>query len=91
VNLHYTETALAEIDSLFSYVAERNPAAAAGIVARVEQVASRLVEFPYLGHPVDELDVRILPLGRYPYLIFYTVNSDRIAIIHVRHAARLRP
>ena len=91
MNIRYTETALREIESIFAYVAEHNPIAAAQIVTRVTGLVSRLDEFPYLGHVVDEQDVRIVPLGRYPYLIFYRVAGDEVAIIHVRHAARLRP
>jgi hypothetical protein len=29
-----------------------------------------------------------MPLGRYPYLIFYTISGDELSILHVRHGAR---
>ena len=86
----YTETALAEIEQIFAYVAAHNPPAAGRVVARIEQVIARIGEFPQMGHPVDEPTVRIVPVGRFPYLIFYTV-TDEVTVIHVRHAARLRP
>jgi hypothetical protein len=35
-------------------------------------------------------DVRVIPVGRFPYRIFYTVSMDDVVILHVRHAARLR-
>jgi toxin ParE1/3/4 len=89
MKVRYTATALREIDSIFVYVAGRDAAAAGKIVARVEQLVSRLAEFPFLGHVVDEPDVRVVPLGRYPYLVFYRVASEEVAILHVRHAAHL--
>jgi hypothetical protein len=35
-----------------------------------------------------EGNVRIVPLVRYPYVIFYQVKEDRIEILHVRHTSR---
>jgi plasmid stabilization system protein ParE len=29
-----------------------------------------------------------MPIGRYPYLVFYTLGDDEIVILHVRHGAR---
>jgi plasmid stabilization system protein ParE len=39
----------------------------------------------------DEMGVRMAPLGRYPYLIFYAIEGDDVVILHVRHGARQRP
>jgi toxin ParE1/3/4 len=33
-------------------------------------------------------EVRVVPLIRYPFKIFYTVIEDRLMILHIRHAAR---
>jgi hypothetical protein len=33
-------------------------------------------------------DVRMMPLVRYPYKIFYRILGDTIRILHIRHAAR---
>lgn len=91
MKVRYTEAALLEIDSIFSYVAERDPVAAARIVTRIEQLVSRLAAFPHLGHAADEPSVRVVPLGRYPYLVFYAIGFDEVMIVHVRHAARRPP
>jgi len=32
--------------------------------------------------------VRAMPLGRYPYLIFYTALENELVVLHVRHASR---
>jgi toxin ParE1/3/4 len=32
--------------------------------------------------------VRVAPLGRYPYKIFYRVAGDTVEILHIHHAAR---
>jgi hypothetical protein len=33
-------------------------------------------------------NVRVVPLVRYPFKIFYTFDHDTITILHIRHAAR---
>jgi plasmid stabilization system protein ParE len=35
--------------------------------------------------------LRILQPTRYPYRIYYTVQSDEIVILHIRHTARRTP
>jgi plasmid stabilization system protein ParE len=32
--------------------------------------------------------VRVVPLVRYPFKIFYTVSSDTVTVLHIRHASR---
>jgi hypothetical protein len=29
-----------------------------------------------------------MPLGRYPYLLFYTLSGEELIVLHVRHGAR---
>jgi len=91
MKVRYSETALGELDELFAYIFERDRSAAAAVVERVERLAALLGEFPFVGHDTDEAGVRMVPLVRYPFLIFYAVNGDEVVVLHVRHAARLRP
>ena len=37
---------------------------------------------------IPKLGVHALWLGRYPYIVYYRVVGDDIAIVHIRHAAR---
>ena len=32
--------------------------------------------------------VRIAPMGRYPYKIFYRIKDGAVEILHIHHAAR---
>jgi addiction module RelE/StbE family toxin len=89
MRVRYTQAALTEIDEIFAYIAADNPDAAARVVDRIEQVVARVGEYPLMGPRSDEPDVRLIPIGRYPYLIFYAV-TDVVTILHVRHAARRR-
>jgi plasmid stabilization system protein ParE len=93
MNVRYSHTALRELDEIFAYINERNQTAAVRVVERIERVASLIGEMPFMGHTTDEEGVRVMPLVRYPFLIFYTVNdlADEVVILHVRHGARQRP
>jgi hypothetical protein len=32
--------------------------------------------------------IRGMPVGRYPYLVFWTVEAGEIWVLHIRHGAR---
>jgi plasmid stabilization system protein ParE len=92
MKVRFSETALRETDEIFAYLYERNPSAAAAVVDRVNRVAALLEQAPFAGHKADEPGVRIMPLVRYPFVVFYTVSDDdEVVILHVRHGARRRP
>jgi len=87
----YTETALIEVNEIFAYIAQRNPAAAARVVARIERTIRNIGDFPEIAQEADEPEVRRIPAGRYPFIIFYTIEADEVVILHVRHGARRWP
>ena len=93
MKVRWSETALAEMDSIFSYVFEYSRSAAAAVVGRIEELTALLGEFPLVGHLTDEADVRVLSVVRYPFMIFYTIDNaaDEIVVLHVRHTAQERP
>lgn len=91
MRIRYTETALVEVDEIFAYVAQRNPAAAARVVARIERTIKNLSDFPEMAQEADEPGVRRIPAGHYPFIVFYTIEADEVVILHVRHGARRWP
>ncbi|MGO8797680.1 MAG: type II toxin-antitoxin system RelE/ParE family toxin [Roseiarcus sp.] len=64
-------------------------ASAAAAEARFREIIAHLAEHPEAAAPVIERPgMRVIPLIRYPYKIFYRVFEDRIRIPHIRHASR---
>ena len=92
MRVRWSETALTEIEDIFSYIFERNRSAASAVVKRIEGLTALLEEFPQAGHVTDEPDIRVLSVVRYPFLIFYTIEeaTDEIFVLRVRHAAQDR-
>jgi toxin ParE1/3/4 len=93
MKVRWSETALVEIEHIFSYIFERNRSAAAAVVERIEALTKLLEEFPFAGHVTDETDVRVLSVVRYPFLIFYAIDdaSREVVILHVRHSSQDQP
>jgi plasmid stabilization system protein ParE len=58
---------------------EKHIRATVARIATMPESAQRLPQRPR---------VRVVPLGRYPFKIFYTVVGDAITILHIRHASR---
>jgi plasmid stabilization system protein ParE len=62
---------------------------AAELEARIREVVAHVAENPeatpqILARP----GVRMVPLVRYPYNIFYRILQDRVRILHIRHTSR---
>lgn len=89
MKVRYTPRALDDLAEISKYLIERNAPAADAVGTSVRTVVSLLREFPASGRVLERRPtVRVIPLVRYPYLIFYTVTEDEIAVLHVRHGAR---
>jgi addiction module RelE/StbE family toxin len=92
MRVRYSPSALAQLERIHSYIARHNPRAAQKVIARIEDLCARLADFPGMGAETDNARVRVLPVVRYPYLIFYTIlaEDDEVRILRVRHG-RCRP
>ena len=71
------------------YLAERNPNTAAAVEQRIRTIVELIALFPASGRLLEERTaVRVIPLGNFPYRIFYTTSGDEMIILHIRHGAR---
>jgi plasmid stabilization system protein ParE len=74
----YSDTALRELNEIFAYIHERNRNAATAVVDHIERLTSLIGEIPLIGRRTDEEGVRMIPVVRFPFLIFYTVNDSKV-------------
>ena len=86
----FSPRALAALSEIHAYNAEDSPRAAGEVVAFIESLCLKLGDYPRIGRPTDLKDVRVVPVVRYPYLVFYIIlgASDEIRILRIRHGAR---
>lgn len=89
MRLRYTPRALAELERILAYIAERSPQGARRVQERIQAIVGLLVEHPHSGHLTSlRRHVRRIVATPYPYLIFYEAAEEEIIIAGVRHAAR---
>lgn len=86
--VRFDPRALSDLGEIRDYLVARSPTGAERVRRHILATVERLSDFPGLGRETDEPGVRVLPLTRYPYLIFYSVMKGDVVILHIRHGAR---
>jgi toxin ParE1/3/4 len=85
----YTDEALADINHIADWLSAHYPAVAPAVGRRIQTVVARIARWPDSARIVPgRADVRAVPLGRYPYVVFYRVTASAMEILHIHHAAR---
>jgi len=88
MNVRFTETAYADLGAIHAFIANENPVAATAVVNRIETTIRQLAQYPRIGPVKYRGDVRMFPVRRSPYLIFYTMAEDEVVILTIRHSSR---
>lgn len=89
--VRYSAPALREMSSIYRYIANDNPRAAADVAAAIEVAIDLLRHYSRKSRKTDRRSLRALPLSQYPYIIFYRIRSGELLIVHVLHGARRHP
>ncbi|MBS0274436.1 MAG: type II toxin-antitoxin system RelE/ParE family toxin [Proteobacteria bacterium] len=78
------------MQGIYGYIARDNENAAENLRARIESLAEKLRDQPYMGQKLPGSTRRRFPVAPYPYLIYYDVVGNTVRILRIRHAARYR-
>ena len=83
----YTDEALNDLAAIADWLMVHYPTIAPVVEQRIRRVVAHIARWPASARrATGRPDVRVLPLRRYPYKIFYRVAADTVEILH--HAAR---
>jgi plasmid stabilization system protein ParE len=89
MNVVFTTDALADLDDILDYIAIHYPAVSGPFRTRLNAGLPRIGRWPESAQEVsDRPGVRVAPLIRYHYKVFYQVSDDAIEILHIYHVAR---
>jgi toxin ParE1/3/4 len=89
MKVRYTEEALTDLDAIADWLIAHYPAVAPAVERRIRSVVAHIARWPESSRrSAKRPGVRAVPLGRYPYKIFYRVTDDTVEILHIHHAAR---
>lgn len=84
----FAPAAEVDLEAIYDHIAADNATAAAELIARLEDLATRLAESPGMGRARPELlpNLRSFAVGR--YLVFYRPGGGGIEVVRVLHGAR---
>jgi toxin ParE1/3/4 len=72
-----------DLSQIFSYVADRNSAAADTMIRAIDRKFEQLSRFPFIGRERASLAPGLRSVVVRTHLIFYTVGDERIVIVRV--------
>jgi toxin ParE1/3/4 len=85
----YTAAALSDLDEIADWLATHYPTIAPAVERRIRAVVTRIGRWPESARrSAKRSGIRVVPVGRYPYKIFYRATADAVEILHIHHAAR---
>jgi plasmid stabilization system protein ParE len=72
----YTPRARDDLRAIIEYIGSQNPQGARNVKRALDATVQLIKHFPDCGRLAGEEGVRVLPVGRYPYLIYWTVEAE---------------
>jgi toxin ParE1/3/4 len=92
MRLVLSRLALAELDEILGFIAERSPLGAKHVEQRIRKTFDHISRHAEAAQRVEQRPtVRRLPLARYPYVIYYEVAADEVVVLRILHSARQQP
>ena len=85
----YTAAALQDLDEIADWLRLHYPTIARDVERQIRTAVLRISHWPESARRSSKRpDVRVVPVVRYPYKIFYRIADDTLEILHIHHAAR---
>ena len=92
MRIHWRGQAQRDLQLLKSYIAQSNPAAAAGIARRIRQAVDRLAGTPQIRDPRPDIGHGASSSWpARPYIVPYRIQGAEVRILRVYHAKRRWP
>ena len=88
MRVRYTPRARDDLQEILQYLDERNPQGAQSVKRVMQRTIELIGQYPASGRRAGMEETRVLPVGRYPYLVYWTVEGGEAWIVHIRHAKR---
>lgn len=88
MRVRFTPEARSDLKDILNYIDERNPSGARNVKSAIKRTIRLIADFPRAGRLEADLGVRVFKAGPYPYLIYWDIEDNAVAIVHIRHASR---
>jgi toxin ParE1/3/4 len=85
----YTAAAVRDLDEIAEWLTVHYPTIAPTVELRIRAVVAHIGRWPESARrSANRPEVHVIPVGRYPYRIFYRITADAVEVLHIHHAAR---
>ena len=91
MRIRWSPTAVSDLESIRSYIAEDNPTAARKVAIRIKESVNRLVNFPLSGRAGRVPETRELVIPGTSYIAAYRIQGDEVQIAAVLHGKQPWP
>jgi toxin ParE1/3/4 len=89
MRIEYSKRALQDLRKIAAEARAYGPEVAEAVEERLRYLIDHIRREPDGAPRLDERpDVRVIPLVKYPYKIFYRITENAVRILHVRHTFR---
>lgn len=87
--LIWSPEALADVQRLYRFLAEKNPDAARRAASSIRDGIQIIADYPHAGRPVDDMDPEFqewpISFGASGYVALYRLERDVALVVAVRH------
>lgn len=88
MRVRFTTRARNDLVEILNYVDERSPQGARNVKVAINKTIELIGQFPESGRRAGVEETRVLAVGRYPSLIYWSIEAGDVWLVHIRHAAR---
>jgi toxin ParE1/3/4 len=88
MRVRYTPRAGSDLEAILRFLNEHSPQGMLNVKRALDNTARLIEQFPEGGRASRETGTRVLPVGRYPYLVYWTIYAGEAWIVHIRDGRR---
>jgi len=78
-----------DVSEILAYIDTKSPRGALVVKNAIYAALRRIGDFPNGGRRLRrDGSIQSIPITKYPYLVYWTIESNNVWILHVRHAKR---
>jgi toxin ParE1/3/4 len=89
MKVEYSRRAVADLRKIAQESASFGEVVVSALEQRLRDMMATISAHPEAApRLLDRPQIRVMPLVRYPYKIFYRVVGDGVRILHIRHTGR---
>jgi plasmid stabilization system protein ParE len=82
--VRFTPRARGDLEAIIDYLSHQNLQGARNVRRSLEATINLIGHFPESGRLAGEEGVRVLPTGRYLYLVYWMVKGGEAWVVHFR-------